>query len=60
MAAEPVPASLEKAARRKPTTSTPMKPPVMAVGLKASETIVPIAAGTSPAWIPRIHKQAST
>ena len=47
-AAEPRPASLEKAARLTPMTRTPKKPPYMACGEKASRKIVAIMAGT---WV---------
>ena len=46
MEAEPMPASLEKAARRKPVTSTPIIPPRPAWGVNASAMIIPRAAGT--------------
>ena len=43
--AEPMPASLEKAARWKPTISTPMTPPATLSGLKAPVKMAPKAAG---------------
>ena len=45
IAAEPIPASLEKAALRNPCTSTPTKPPVMPRGVKAPAKISLNAAG---------------
>src|SRR5690606_1689310 len=46
MEAEPMPASLENAARWKPTISTPMMPPMPASGVKAPPMIALNAAGT--------------
>ncbi len=43
--AEPTPASLLKAARRKPWISVPTKPPMPAFQLKASWTMVAMACG---------------
>ena len=59
IAAEPTPASLENAARLKPITSTPMKPPQAALGLKALSKIVPNAAGISEACLNNTTKQVS-
>ena len=53
--AEPAPASLEKAARLKPTKSTPMIDPTpKAVGLKASSIISPIASSIKEKFDPII------
>ena len=58
--AEPQPASLLKAARRKPWIKTPAKPPAPACQLKASRTMVAKAAGTAAAWVSRINIPEST
>jgi hypothetical protein len=42
---EPIPASFEKAARRKPRTTTPSMPPAAPRGVKASVTIRDSASG---------------
>ena len=54
IAAEPIPASFEKAARLKPTTKIPMNPPSPASKESALEKILPMAAGTSPALMTRM------
>jgi hypothetical protein len=46
MGADPRPASLAKAARRKPWMSAPIMPPATASATKASRTMVASAAGT--------------
>ena len=48
-----MPASLENAARWKPTNMTPKKPPVMPSGLKAPFTIMP-SAGMIWSALPRM------
>ncbi len=48
MGAEPMPASLEKAARWKPTMSAPSTPPATPSGLKALVTMALTASGTWP------------
>ena len=60
MAAEPMPASLEKAARRKPWISTPTKPPATPSGLKAPVMMAPKAAGISAQWTTMTTRPAST
>ena len=51
IAAEPMPASLEKAARLMPITRQPRKPPTAASGLKAPRTIAASAAGIAGAFV---------
>ena len=51
MAAEPMPASFENAARWNPTTSTPRNPPPIARGLKAPVKMSLKASGTWLAFI---------
>ena len=46
MEADPAPASLEKAARRKPVINTPKSPPSPAFGLNACEKIITKASST--------------
>ena len=55
MEAEPVPASLLKAARRKPWISTPTKPPAPASHEKAELTIVAKPCPMEPAWLRMIQ-----
>jgi hypothetical protein len=49
IAAEPMPASFEKAARRNPRMSAPSAPPLAPSEVKAPRTIQPIAVGSSVA-----------
>jgi len=59
IAAEPIPASDEKAARLNPCTRTPIKPPAAAVGAKASWKIRDMASGTAEAFTASIQSEAS-
>ena len=57
MAAEPRPASLEKALRRRPQmmvcfSTMPLAAPPMAWGVNAEEKIFTKASGTLPIWAP--------
>ncbi len=52
IAAEPIPASLEKAALRKPKMRTAIIPPVTPPGLKASVTMLTTAPGSAAAFAP--------
>ena len=60
MDAEPTPASLENAARRKPWISTPKSAPKPASVEKAPFMMVPNALPSSLALATRIHSAAST
>lgn len=57
--AEPMPASLEKAARWNPTMSTPTTPPLMTSGLNEPETMSPKAPGTFSRFARMTTRQAS-
>ncbi len=59
--AEPTPASLLKAERRRPWISTPTNPPAIpALGVKASPMIVAKAPGISRQWSARMKSPART
>jgi hypothetical protein len=57
MAAEPVPASLLKAARRKPWIRTPTKPPAPASQEKAERTMVARPGMIESAWLHQGHQR---
>ncbi len=59
-AAEPRPASLEKAARLMPVTRTPRKPPNAAGPVKASPTILAIMSGMSPMCDMMMRREKAT
>ena len=58
--AEPRPASLEKAARRKPWMMTPIMPPVTPSGVNAPAKIWPNASGTWPMLMRMTARHEST
>ncbi len=58
MAAEPTPASFEKAARWNPMIRTPTAPPATPSGENAPLTMSPIAAGMAPALDTMTSRQA--
>ena len=59
MGAEPMPASLEKAARRKPCSSTPIMPPCTPSGENAPTTIWVMASVMCSAFTPITTRPAS-
>ena len=60
MAADPTPASFEKAARRKPWMSAPTTPPAMPVSVKAPRRISPNAQRIMSACASRISRLTTT
>ncbi len=60
MGAEPMPASLEKAARWKPTIRAPMRPPATPSGAKAPTMMSETASGTAVTLVRMTKRQATT